>query len=598
MKPAPLVLGVLIAFLGETGTRQSAAAVIVISNRTDGVLDFEVRSGDDEPAKYRLQPHASEPIPVTRDVTLQVRQKRAETFELQPDALYFFGRGPEGLTLEKIGLSTSVEQQQSAEASAPAGDRDALAELGIVKVRILVDDELYTRRDPEPRLRDRVIAASAIFEQAARIRFDVAGVQRWESIDRISDFEALLFDLERKVAVEPGELAIGFSTQASRSKERMGATRLPLHSHILVRERGQRTLSEPALLELLVHELGHYLGAAHSPEWSSAMRPKLGDGLAGTPGTRIGLDPLNTMIVYLVGEELRRRPIRGIWDLSSDVKSRLRPIYTDLAKALPEDPAAAAYLKALDLTTAPRTTPLALTPLASHARHVVQAVTLAGEKNIQLPDKRVAERFGQPYRLSGEELTELYFRQAAAAARDVPKELRPHALAVGLAVAMDGSTQVRNNPLTGIMWRSIETDREHQFRTAVLGQPAMRDRYDLAQHFCVSAGLAALFGSRAAEAAGVWKERTDGKFSRADYSADLAGIAFFEHLEGDPPRLDRVADNFRITDYVPLCREADLQLSEPGGSNSSQTDDKLRAEIMREIGGLPAYVGSRAKRPP
>ena len=77
----------------------------------------------------------------------------------------------------------------------------------------------------------------------------------------------------------------------------MAGTRGPLHSHILVREWSPQ-MSEPERLEFLVHELGHFLGASHSPEPDSVMRPVLGD----QPGRsarafRIRFDPVNTLVM-------------------------------------------------------------------------------------------------------------------------------------------------------------------------------------------------------------------------------------------------------------------------------------------------------------
>jgi hypothetical protein len=272
----------------------------------------------------------------------------------------------------------------------------------------------------------------------------------------------------------------------------------------------------------------------------------------------------------------------------------LQQIYTDLGKSLPEDPAAAAYLKALRLTAPPPTTPTMVTPLVENVRLVVQAITLVAENNVQRPDQRVAERYGKPYRLSGDELTEVYVRQAANAARSVPAPMRSQAFAIGLAVALDNSSLLRDHPLTRIVWRSFETEREFQFRRAVLGEPTIHGRYDLAQHFSVSAGLAALFGARVSEAAGVWKEQSDAVFSRSDYSADLAGITLFERLSAAHDRLDRIAEKFRVADYLPPCLDADPKLPVPGQSTPFDQNRQLRAEIIKEIERLPAYAGERA----
>jgi hypothetical protein len=570
------------------------ASVVVIANRTDSILAFEIiddKDGKNESTKYRLLPNQSRPVPVTGMADLRVRHRIVETFELRPWGIYFFGQGPDGLSFTEIGISKPAAKRDKDSESDQAVTAVELPALATVQVRVFVDDELLSRRNPEQRVRERVRAASSILEDAAHVRFEVVSFDTWESIDHVSDFETLLIDFERKVSVEPGQLAIGFSTQASRSKQKMGATRLPLHSHVLVRERGQRFLSGPAQLELLVHELGHYLGAAHSPEWTSAMRPKLGDGLAGTSGFRIGLDPVNTMIVYLVGEQLRAGPIRGVWDLSPQVKSRLKLIYGDLAKALSSDPAAATYRKAMALTAAPPEEPPGITPMARHVRHVVAAVTSVAEMNVQRQDKYVAERFGGLFRLRGEALTEAYIRRAAEAARELPADVQTRAFAIGVAVAMDQSDLLRDNLMTRSVWRSSETGRENRFRRGVLDKPTMRGRDDLVQHFCISAGLAALFGTQFAEAAGVVKEHVDGKFSRADYSADLAGIKFFEHLEQSSDALDSLATGFQISDYVPLCEEVSSKDDE-SDRNHPAGQKVWREEILQEIEKLPAYVKS------
>lgn len=597
MKLALHLMICLVALAAGSATSGLQAAVIVIANRTEESIRFEVTGSEGQSRRYGLQPGESQSLLTARPLKLRITDRGAlATYELRPYAIYFFGRRPEGLTFEEIGFSTPLELPQTDDASEAAAGPERRAVWGEVKVKLYLDDELYRGRDPEPRVRRRVEAASAIFEEAAGVRFEIAGVDHWDSIDGVSDFQALMVDFERKVPVEPGVLAIGFSTQASRSKVHMGGTRLPLHSHVLVRERGHRQLSERAQLELLIHELGHFLGAAHSGEWSSAMRPRLGDGLADRPDFRIGLDPVNTMIVGLIGEEIRSREIQGLWELSAETKARLRPIYTDLAKALPNDPAAKLYLAALALTSAPPERPNWVTPLAEQARHIVQAVTLAAEENIQRPDERVAARFGQPHRLRGDALTAVYVRRAAAAAREVPDTMRIPAFAIGLAVALDNSTLLRDQPLTRTLWRSIESDREYHFRRAVLGEPTIRGRYDLVQHFTVSAGLAALFGPRIAEAAGVWKERTDGTFSRSDYAADLAGIRFFERLTASPERLSEIAAGFEVADYIPECSDTNPTQPQSTSSDSVNAQDQMRAEILKEIEALPAYAVDRAAK--
>jgi len=560
----------------------SAADVIVVANRTDQAVEFEVvPQRDEQPTTHRLAPHESRPIRTSDALTLRLKGNATQSYELQPNRIVFWTSTKNGPALQEIGFSTPAREWAPQPAPLPP--------TGLIRVKLFLDDELMSRRNQERRLRERLAAASALFEKAAGVRFEVVDVGQWESINGVSSFEALLVDFERKVKVAPGELAVGYSQQASRSKSRLGGTRLPLHSHILLRERGQRTLSELAQREVLIHELGHYLGAVHSPEWSSVMRPHLADGLAGSEGFRIALDPVNTMVTFLVGEEIRAGRASGIWSLSDPVKSDLRRIYSDLAQALPEDPAARTYLAALDLESPPAEEPESRTVLATHARQVVQAITSAAEQNIQRPPKHIAQRYGKPHRLTGDELTETLVRIGAGAALGAPETIRAEALAIGLAVAMDDSKLLRDQALTRQMWHSIETSREQQFRAGVLGNPTLRDRRDLAQHYFVSAGLAAIVGPHLAEGAGLWKETSDGTFSRADYSADLAGIRLFRFLDANPEQISQLQQRFRIAEFVPQCNES---VPHPFVGDPQ----RLRSEIMSEIAELPAYQTLSAPR--
>ena len=96
----------------------------------------------------------------------------------------------------------------------------------------------------------------------------------------------------------------------------------------------------------------------------------------------------------------------------------------------------------------------------------------------------------------------------------------------------------------------------------------LRDREDSAQHFVVSAALAAWTGEPAAEAIGLYKELDDARhgsgFSFADLAADRAGTRFGELVAQHPERLDAL-----------------LQ--------SALTD----ADLMPPLDGLPEYLSQR-----
>jgi len=134
-------------------------------------------------------------------------------------------------------------------------------------------------------------------------------------------------------------------------------------------------------------------------------------------------------------------------------------------------------------------------------------------------------------------------------------------------------------------------------RTVVLG-----GRHDLAQHFSVSAALAACAGSSLADAIGVAKEVDDSRggsgFSFPDLMADRAGTTFgaraIQSPRGARALQQRLAAGAAEADFMPAF--ADL----PEGMNESEFQrrfgglgapayQRMQAEIERRVGELPLH---------
>jgi hypothetical protein len=590
---AALVLG-LLAGMPPAAVR---AAVVIISNRTDQEVRFTVATEQGAAKEYRLASGDLIPIPVAGSVDLTFTSGALRRqYRVDPNAAYYFGDFSGRLDLQEIGITRRPTPP------AAAGLVAKLPATGTIPVKLLVDeDDPRAQRVWEAQLRKRLEAASDIVEKHCRLRFEVVAVGTWESDNAVTDFQESLREFEREVNPHPARLAIGFTSQyrAPIGRTHLGGTRGTLHTHILVREWVPPTESER--MEVLLHELGHHLGAAHSPEPISVMRPLLGDGKGMARQFRIGFDPVNTLAMYLVGEEIRARGVKSVRELSAQTCERLLDVYAEIARVLPEDPVAAEYVKLLRGPAAVLGAPTSrLTPLAEGTRAVLTAVVQAAETNQR-----------RPARLTGDALTEHYFRTAAAAARRLPPEQGVAAYLVALGFGLDDSEVFRKNPLTRDLSFQVESDAERKHRLAVLGSPTMRGRRDWAQHFVVSCTLTALIGPQFTEATGIFKEQLDARggsgFSFADIAANLAGIAFANRLRETAAVPAELADSFRVADYLPEATglKEGLAWEKFAKDYGSTSDARFRAEltaIWKRVQALPGHQGgtkaSGGRQPP
>ena len=214
-----------------------------------------------------------------------------------------------------------------------------------VYVKVLVDEDEPARREIwEDRLRSRLAAASEVMEEYTGMRFAIQEFDTWESDDRITDFARSFAEFEREVDPAPAQLAIGFSSQyvVPERQVRGGGTRGPLYSYILLREAAPQT-RETERVALLVHELGHFFGAAHSGDRESIMQPTLDRFRTRVRGAPILFDDDNAAVMRLVAGEVDSLRVRRFADLSPTTRSRLLDYYERLVDELPDDGSAARY---------------------------------------------------------------------------------------------------------------------------------------------------------------------------------------------------------------------------------------------------------------
>jgi VanZ family protein len=611
----------------------SQADVVVISNRTREPMRLSAKSASGQ-QKVTIEPDDLVSLECSSAVLIawDAGGERGER-ELAADAAYFFYREPrrDQLRLEPIKLirtgdpidednQIDEDAPPTGEEKPPVGRRTTEAvtpAIATFRVKLLADEEeRATRKHWEARLRNRLKTASSVFERYCRVRFETVAVESWKSNDGAREFDDALADFRQRVPLGTARVAIGFTSQyeVPHRGTHLAGTYGPLATHILLREWSQH-LSEAERTELLVHELGHFLGAVHSVEPDSVMRPLLGDDQASAKKFRVRFDPLNTLAICLVTEEFRRGEVASLASLSRPTRGRLLNIYRTLAETLPQDPAAPQYYRlltenqvaglplerggnpsgggirepvdpterderrtpaanpALDTgsdragTNVGRTAPMSgadllgrlavggdVSGLTEATRAVLDAIVLAAEENHRLPAGRQAG--GEDlFRRNGDDLTEYYVRAAAVAAADVPEGYREQAFLVGLAIGLESSSWLRDVPVLGAYLRQVESQTGRQRRLAALGEPTMRGRSDLVQHFMISAALTALAGARSAEAAGVGKELRDAEggsgFSFSDLCADLAGIEFARRILAGQLSLRPLQQRYRVSDHLP-----------------------------------------------
>ena len=190
----------------------------------------------------------------------------------------------------------------------------------------------------------------------------------------------------------------------------------------------------------------------------------------------------------------------------------------------------------------------------------------------------------------------------ATAAGRLPPEQGGSAFLLAMGIGLDTSDLMRRNLVTGFLWVRIEPAEARRTRLAVLGQPTLHGRHDLAQHFSVSAALTVSNGPSGARTAGILKEMLDANggsgFSFCDLAADLSGISLAEQVLNHPDQLSALARRFRVAEHClsPRGLVEDLQRAEfekRYGSVSDPRFQKALADLEQRIQKLPGRTSGR-----
>ena len=582
----------LLALLALSSSR-CEAAVAVLANDANVPVRFSIFSADGKQQQYTLERGDVIPIPIADKTGIAFESEgKPRRYELQANAIDHFIMTDKALELRMLPIPAAPDEDPKLP---PPAARDVAHTIYTIPVKILADDDqAAVQKIWEKEFRERIEAASDIFERHCGVRFEVKAVETWVSDNAITDFQKTLQEFENKVNPAPAQLAIGFTSQyaiphvAQHTVMHLGGTRGPLHPWILIRELGSQHFSKSERLEILVHEMGHYLGASHTAGMDSVMRPMLGDQQSHLKSFRIGFDPLNTLAMNLVADELRAHAYHGFPFMPLDTRRELDRIYAALRKELPDDPAADEYIAMLNLPLPPSALPPPKPPeLVLATQAVVQAVVSAASTNCRASNE-----------LKADGMTEYFISRAAAEAVKQSPSVASKAFLLGIGIALDDEKLWRDFPVLGQFARQVESDYDRQNRLSVLGRATIFGRHDLAQHFILSCALTMQVGPLGTEQLGIAKEIKDAQgesgFSFVDLSADLAGIAFATRVSDGKIPLDKLADSFQVREFMPDIKDLKEGISwkdfiNDYGSLSDGRYQKIRTEIQNRIRELPYY---------
>lgn len=554
----------MVVTIGLVAVDRASAAVVVIGNGSNESVDIRLVTDAGETIETQLAAAETRAFACNQSAKIRI-SSHEPAIELQLEAytayLFTNRNGKQELT--------GIQLEGRAPPAGPLPSAAVTSKPITIPVRLMVDDsERRTRAAWEPVLKKRFTQSSEILAAHVGVRFELAEMAIWDADPKATDLAALLADFTKVVSLKPGEIAVGYTSRRFEPIPGDAAKVVPFaapvqafQSHILIREREPKTEAER--VEVLVQQLGRLLGAVAVPDRLSVMRPRLGDGQAIQTKFRIGFDPLNVLAMNIVADEIRTGKVHKLTDLSSGAQTRLGRIYGTVRQVLPDAPLPELYLALLEraairpadgVVPAAGIAPVVKAPEVGRSRNakeeavrqVVLAVVAKAEENSKFP---VA------IRIKGDALTTEFIRAAAVAALAQEPEYRESAFLLALGLALDDSNVLRENPITATFCKVVESDQERRQRLAVLGNPTIRSRRDLCQHFAISATLTDMAGAELAETAGLLKEQSDmsktSGFSFSDLCADFAGIEFAKLIKAKPETMKTIAEKFTVADYVP-----------------------------------------------
>ncbi|MDG2409329.1 MAG: matrixin family metalloprotease [Pirellulales bacterium] len=576
------------------------AETTILNNRTERPVRIRFQADPVEAAQFTLVPNASVPLSLNGSVKLwYAGASGGGSDTLWPNHIYRFNDVEPGrIDLQRIPIS----RPQTTPPRYPKGELVERKPWPL-RIKIAVDDDERTRKATwEKKITERIEAASKLFEYFCGVKLEIVAITRWESKDSIRDFNLTLSEFEAKVPVKPAQLVIGFTSQydVNIGRQRLGGTYGPLRSHILIREHGPR-IGESERLEVLLHELGHYLGAAHSASRTSLMRPVLGDGQSNARSFQLTFDPINLLVMNLISNQIRRPDFYSLRQIPISVQQRLLDSYNWLAEQQPGDKSVMQMAQVLCRGVLSKVEgPIRTEPqngLSVKEMRSRLAFRQAVQKILQALGRVASDRSTKS--LSLDKLTEAYIRSAAAAAATVEDQHAIKAFYFALAIAFDRGYLIKRYDAVADKIRKESDLVADVWREKFVGKATIWRRVSLLQDF-ISAGVLTQFvgidAARDITTLEEIKQATEpAGFSFAAIVASRAGIRLNQALASDEMTFTELAKTFAIERFVPSVVSmqkfwSSAELEEDYGGTDGIYFQREIEKIQKSVDELPPYL--------
>ncbi|MGB9687815.1 hypothetical protein [Thermogutta sp.] len=319
----PLSNFFLLVVLSFAATTHSAwAGVVVLVNKLESEAEVEIRDGTSQPRAFRIPSGGLVPVFATTSPVVGVKAGSSSLEErAELNTIYEIALQGESIVLRQV----HVGNLRPGVWIAPSQKMDQRTTT--IPVALFVDEEQPAVREVwEPRLRRQVEEASKFVEWFCGVRFQIVRVGTWTSDNAFQSVESLLDDFRRKVRPDDVLLVLGVSSQLRVAGN--GEFHYPLglfESHLVIPD-VQQTYTAQMQLMTLVHSFGHFLGAVDVTDIPSVMNPAQKT-LHAEKDKPDYFDPLNTLVMNLVADELAFRNVRQVKELSSSTRNYLLGIY-------------------------------------------------------------------------------------------------------------------------------------------------------------------------------------------------------------------------------------------------------------------------------